>query len=174
MNIKYVSTNNVIFNLGFYFCGLICYAYWTSQCISLGLEWPCWVFCQHQAYRSTFGLVKNWSWKVLFSNHRCCRWGTMFDSYKSLPHPTEIGRAPFIHFQKMFLKKSYCRPNSVNDSNFMPGSWHLVKNVKKGQKNVEKSQKLCVKTRFSNFVLSWLIWNTSIAIKWWKKIGVII
>ena len=40
---------------------------------------------------------------------------------------TEVRRDPFIHFQKMFLKKSYCRPNSVNDSNFMPGSWHLVK-----------------------------------------------
>ena len=91
-----------------------------------------------------------------------------------LSQSTEVRRDPFIHFQKMFLKKSYCRPNSVNDSNFMPGSWHLVEKCQKGPKNCWKMTKIIQKTHFPKKILSWLVWNTSIAIKWWKKNGVII
>ena len=91
-----------------------------------------------------------------------------------LSQSTEVRRDPFIHFQKMFLKKSYCRPNSVNDSNFMPGSWHLVEKCQKGPKNCWKMTKIIQKTHFPKkiFVLASLKYFNSY--KMMKKNGVII
>ena len=84
-------------------------------------------------------------------------------------HLTEVGRAPLIDFQKWFLNKVFYRLKLFRKFKFytcMTISGR--KSVKKGQKMTKKATNL-VYNAFSNFFLSWLIWNISMAIVWWKK-----
>ena len=64
------------------------------------------------------------------------------DSLKK-SHSTEVGRAPLIHFQKIFFKKGFYRSKLARELKFYP--WIIIagsKSLKKGQKMLKKATNL--------------------------------
>ena len=56
---------------------------------------------------------------------------------------TEVGRAPLIHFQKIFFKKGFYRSKLARELKFY--TWIIIagsKSLKKGQKMLKKATNL--------------------------------
>ena len=62
---------------------------------------------------------------------------------KQMSQPTEVGRAPLKHFQKIFFKNGFYRSKLARELKFY--TWIIIagsKSLKKGQKMLEKATNL--------------------------------
>ena len=86
--------------------------------------------------------------------------------------PTEAGRAPLIHFQKIFFKRVFMYQNQSKRSNFMHESLYRVVKVSKRARKCWIKPQIWFKMCFLKKKISCLILNISIALILWKRIGV--